>query len=178
MSGEKGTTKTNKKTRNTKTTNNSRNKSKVVAICSVCVILITIAVVCAVIFIPKINSGDTKTDFSEYANYPSSFPDYFLNLKEEKEAFARALSTCNKAAEAKLASKGIKTEYRETDIDIVNKWAGFNNRINAPYVEIGADPTGGDMEYKDYGKRTYHCYANISGASVYELNVIWDEKND
>lgn len=171
MSGKKKATKTNKKTQGAKITSKRASKSKVITICSICAVLITTAIICAVIFIPKNINND--------ADYPSSFPDYFSNLKEEKEAFARALSSCNKVAEAKLDANGVKTEYRETNLDIINKYAGYNSRINAAYIELGnVNPTGGDTEYKDYGMRTYHCYANISGASVYELNVIWDEKDD
>lgn len=148
----------------------SDNKHKIIIISGLCAFLVIVAVVCAIV-IPKSIDND--------ADYPSSFPDYFSNLKEEKEAFARALSSCNKAAEAKLAANGIKTEYRETNLDIINRYAGYNDRINAAYIELGnVNPTGGDTEYKDYGPRTYHCYANISGASVYELYVVWDEKNE
>lgn len=171
MSGKNKSSKTNGKIRNVKSTRSkTKSKAKPIIIGGVCAVLLVVAIVCAIIFIPKAIDKD--------ADYPSSYPDYFSNLKEEKEVFSKALDTCNKAAEAKLASKGIKTEYRETNLDIINKYVGFNDRINAAYVELGVDPTGGDTDYKNYGKRSYHCYAHISGTSVYEISIIWDEKND
>ena len=101
MSGNKKSVKTNKKINNRNGLNKSKsnNKTKFAIVGGACIALI-IAIVCVVIFVPK----------DDDANYPSSYPDYFSNLKEEKEAFSKALATCNKAAESKLAAKGIKTQ--------------------------------------------------------------------
>lgn len=126
-----------------------------------------VLVVCGIVFLPGILDEDLRS--------PSSYPAFYANLKEEKEAFTKALQACNKAAESKLKSKGITTEYNWTDLDAVTKYVDDDD--DSPYIYLSrVYPTGGDMAYKD-NQRYYNCEANISGNSVNSVYILWDNKN-
>lgn len=139
------------------------------------VLTAVILVVCGICFLPGMLDKDLST--------PSTYPKYYKNLKEEKEAFANALEACNRAAESKMKSNGIKTEYQWDDIDAVSKNVYEDEDSGATTIILSrVKPTGGDTEYKtSYGStnvRDYDCETNLSGTSVQDISILWSEKNE
>ena len=99
------------------------------------------------------------------------------NLKEEKEAYAKALEACNKAAASKLKAKGVTTEYEWSDLDAVRKGVDKDDNGTAYIYFYDVQPTGGDKEYKSYGARDYDCKTNTAGSSVQDVYILWSEKD-
>lgn len=131
-----------------------------------CVLAGILIVFCAIKFLPLAFDEDLRTK--------SSYPEYYKNLKEEKEAFAKALEACNKAAASHMSSKGITTEYEWTDLDAVNGRIEKDDDGN-PYIYLpDVQPTGGNKQYKSYGARDYDCKTNITGTSVQGISILWD----
>lgn len=138
-----------------------------------CVLGGIILVVLAVKFVPMMLDEDLRTD--------STYPEYYANLKEEKDAYARALEACNKAAVSKLKAKGITTEYEWDDVDAVRKGVDKDDDGAAYIYLYDVQPTGGDKEYKSsYGSsyvRDYDCKTNTAGSNVQNVSIYWDDKN-
>ncbi len=127
-----------------------------------------IVVLCAIKFLPLMFDEDLRTE--------STYPEYYANLKEEKEAYAKALEACNKAAESKMKAKGITVEYKWTDLDAIRKGVDKDDN-EAPYIYLyDVQPTGGDTDYKSYGKRDYDCKTNTAGNNVQNVYILWDDK--
>lgn len=133
------------------------------------VLAAVLLVVCGICFLPGMLDEDLRTQ--------STYPEYYKNLKEEKEAFSKALEACNKAAEAKLRANGVTVEYKWDDLDSVSKVVQENDDGVATIMLSDVKPTGGDMEYKNFGMRDYDCYVNVSGTSVQEVYVSWTAKD-
>jgi hypothetical protein len=125
-------------------------------------------IVAAIYFVPRWLDKDLGT--------ASSYPAYYANLKEEKEAFSRALQACNKAAAAKLKSNGVTTEYEWDDLDTIRKGIDSDDDVNYIYL-WDVNPTGGDTDYKSYGKRDYDCRTNIEGTNVLSVSIVWNSKD-
>ncbi len=137
------------------------------------VLAAVVLIVCGICFLPGMLDKDLKT--------PSTYPKYYKNLKEEKEAFANALVACNKAAESKMSSKGITTEYKWDDLDAISKDVYEDEDSGAAVIVLqNVKPTGGDMVYKSsFGdqERDYDCEANIGGNNVQNVSITWSDKN-
>lgn len=127
-----------------------------------------VLLICAIRFLPLAFDEDLRSQ--------SSYPKYFGNLKEEKDAFIKALQSCNSAAESKMRSNGVTVEYSETDLNVVSK--GVDEEDGSPYIYFNrVNPTGGDTEYKTYGTRYYNCETNIDGNNVKNVYILWNEKD-
>lgn len=145
------------------------NVSKKLLVVIGCIVGAIVLVVCAIKFIPLMLDEDLRTE--------STYPEYYANLKEEKEAYVKALEACNKAAASKLKAKGVTTEYEWSDLDAVRKGVDKDDNGAAYIYFYDVQPTGGDKEYKSYGARDYDCKTNTAGSSVQDVYILWSDKD-
>lgn len=141
------------------------NVSKKLLVVIGCIVGAIVLVVCAIKFIPLMLDEDLRTE--------STYPEYYANLKEEKEAYTKALEACNKAAESSLKAKGITVKYEWNDVEAVRKSVSKDDDGAAHIYLSDVQPTGGEKEYKSYGMRDYDCKTNTAGSNVQDIYVTY-----